>query len=89
MWLTFEWAYNRENTVILSFFAGGADKDACQGDSGAPLVCFDDNGHNVLAGLVSWGVGCATEGVPGVYTNLQLEKYQTWINNEICNNTSS
>ena len=51
------------------------------GDSGGPLVCMDDEGTSYITGIVSWGVGCATEGVPGVYTNVR--KYLTWINNII------
>lgn len=62
------------NTMIC---AGGQDKDACQGDSGGPLVCRDENNERCIAGIVSWGVGCATEGIPGVYTNVR--KYTKWI----------
>jgi len=56
--------------------AGGADVDGCQGDSGGPLMCNVD-GKQYLAGLVSWGIGCATEGVPGGYTN--VANYHNWI----------
>lgn len=47
-------------------------KDACQGDSGGPMTI-----GNRLAGLVSWGYGCARKGYPGVHT--EVAAFSNWI----------
>ncbi|KYN04454.1 PREDICTED: peroxisomal membrane protein PEX16-like [Cyphomyrmex costatus] len=51
--------------------AGGiGGKDACTGDGGSPLVCQSSNGQYSVFGIVSWGIGCANQGVPGVYADV-------------------
>lgn len=58
--------------------AGGEQgKDACKGDGGGPLACAGSDGRYVLGGIVSWGIGCGTPGVPGVYVNVAY--YLDWI----------
>ncbi|CAG5110230.1 Oidioi.mRNA.OKI2018_I69.chr2.g4651.t1.cds [Oikopleura dioica] len=58
-------------------------KDACQGDSGGPLICPVD-GKAVLAAVVSRGVGCASEGFPGLYSATFNAK--DWMRDIILNN---
>ncbi|MFG2474722.1 S1 family peptidase [Streptomyces fagopyri] len=55
--------YLASDMVCAGFTNGGTD--TCQGDSGGPLLI-----GGVLAGITSWGNGCAEAGYPGVYTRL-------------------
>lgn len=56
--------------ICAAYPQGG--KDACQGDSGGPMTI-----GGRLAGITSWGNGCARPGYPGVYT--EVAAFNDWI----------
>jgi len=69
-------SYGNRMSAKEMLCAGEAGKDSCQGDSGGPLICKDGD---VQCGVVSWGIGCADAGYPGVYS--EVSNYIDWISN--------
>ena len=71
--------------ITNNMICGGApdfSRDACLGDSGGPLVVAGPDGASVLlAGLVSWGNGCAVQGYPNIYT--RVANYENWIKSKM------
>ena len=63
------------NTMVCAY---DGTHDACQGDSGGPLMVPDGAGF-VLAGITSWGDGCASPNKPGVYTRLGAPAINDWV----------
>ncbi len=69
-----------DKTMICAGYQKGG-KDSCQGDSGGPLIVKLATGETVLAGAVSWGMGCARPKKYGVYADVNFGL--SWIESQI------
>lgn len=81
---------DRKHVVTSNMFCAGyaeGGRDACRGDSGGPLAIKNSptgkkrDRRWVLAGVVSWGIGCGIPGKYGVYT--RVSAFSRWINDHI------
>lgn len=77
-------AVNQFNNAVIcvGYLEGG--KDSCQGDSGGPLMRPSVQNNKVVyfqEGIVSYGIGCARQDVPGVYT--RVSTFIDWISEKV------
>ena len=70
---------NRDMLCVGGHSEGG--RDSCKYDSGGPLVCLGDNGRWQYTGITSFGAGCGSAGVPGIYTKVNV--HLNWIEKTI------
>ena len=68
------------DTMLAAGYAAGG-KDSCSGDSGGPLMVTDANGQHYLAGIVSWGNGCARPNSYGIYT--RMTSFADWVDKRV------
>uniref|UniRef100_A0A3Q2P9F2 Neurotrypsin n=1 Tax=Fundulus heteroclitus TaxID=8078 RepID=A0A3Q2P9F2_FUNHE len=51
--------------------------DGCQGSSGGGLLCQEESGRWVVAGVVAGGYGCSDPASPALYT--RVSRFRSWI----------
>ncbi|XP_057376097.1 clotting factor G beta subunit-like [Daphnia carinata] len=60
--------------------AAATGRDACRGDSGGPLIVqATPNSRWIQVGIVSFGIGCAREEYPGVFTRVSAFRFWIWL----------
>jgi secreted trypsin-like serine protease len=75
-------AYHSDFNATEAVCAGAGGTDTCQGDSGGPMM-VSDGSFLILAGITSWGIGCADPDFPGVYTRLGAPALNKWVRDRV------
>jgi len=70
-------AISRVTIGATKLCAGDGRRDTCNGDSGGALLSNNIGGSFAVVGVTSFGVDCAREDFPGVYT--RVDQYLDWI----------
>jgi len=80
--ILYSYLFSISDSMLCTF---SEDKDACQGDSGGPLVIRGNDSmgaDDVQIGITSWGLFCATNIFPGVYS--RVSSAYSWIKSAVC-----
>jgi len=74
----------RNDKLQFCAAVSGGGKDTCQGDSGGPIMYYSEADRVwVLAGVTSYGRGCASPNYAGIYT--RVSAYIDWIKSNVNN----
>lgn len=67
----------RPETMVAAGYPEGGEAP-CLGDSGGPLLVAGRS-HWKVAGVTSWGEGCARARRPGIYTRISAMRIHRWV----------
>ncbi len=70
-------SFENRTQMCAGFPQGGVD--TCQGDSGGPLLVRDGPGELRVAGVTSYGDGCAQPGKYGIYARVADSTLREWV----------
>lgn len=73
--------FNPNTEVCAGEIQGG--RDACNGDSGGPLLVPDQWGRLMIVGVTSWGNGCGFPLQYGVYARAADTTLKSWIDGKL------
>jgi secreted trypsin-like serine protease len=68
-----------EGDTMMCAGETGGGKDSCNGDSGGPLFVPNASNQLFVAGVVSFGTGCAIPTQYGVYSRVGDTELHTWL----------
>ena len=74
--------YGQSFIAATMVCVGNGSADTCQGDSGGPLL-VSDGVALVLAGVVSWGIGCNDPDFPGLYARIGEPRLNAWVRGRV------
>jgi hypothetical protein len=79
--LSYPLDYEVDTMMCAGEFLGG--KDSCNGDSGGPLLVPDASNNMLVAGVVSFGTGCAVATQYGIYSRVGDNELHTWLDSKL------